>query len=101
MGALLQREFGFTKFASSPACRRDRSAFAAANAGDGGTTGLPVGHPFEETVNNFQIEWPSTYQISGDLFVVTERSGRIRRVLGYPTADISRTMGRRPDWLNQ
>ena len=46
-----------------------------------------------ETVNNFRIEWPSTYQISGDLFIVTERNGKIRRILGYPTATISHAKG--------
>lgn len=41
-----------------------------------------------ETSTNFVIEWNAYYHIDGDAFVVTERSGRIRTIRGYPTLDI-------------
>ena len=44
-----------------------------------------------ETSANFGIEWKADYQIDGDVFIVTERSGRIRSILGYPTREILRT----------
>jgi hypothetical protein len=41
-----------------------------------------------ETATDFSIEWKASYQIDGDVFIVAERSGRIRSIWGYPTAEI-------------
>jgi hypothetical protein len=46
----------------------------------------------QETATNFQIDWPATYQIEGDLFVVAERTGRIRSISGYPLQEILRSV---------
>ncbi|MCK4473340.1 MAG: hypothetical protein KAW49_16280 [Anaerolineae bacterium] len=47
-----------------------------------------------ETTTNFSIEWKANYQIDGDVFIVTERSGRTRSVLGYPAREILRATRR-------
>lgn len=41
-----------------------------------------------ETTTTFSVEWQANYQIEGDVFIVTERSGRIRTISGYPTREI-------------
>ncbi|MBT9148919.1 MAG: hypothetical protein DDT28_00337 [Dehalococcoidia bacterium] len=41
-----------------------------------------------ETPTNFSIEWNASYRIDADAFIVIERSGRIKTVLGYPTTEI-------------
>jgi hypothetical protein len=43
-----------------------------------------------ETKDESGIEWQATYQIEGDLFIVTERSGRTRVIMGYPAREILR-----------
>ena len=47
--------------------------------------------PFTITEDSakFLVEWNTHYCIDGDAFTVTERSGLIRTILGYLTADIS------------
>jgi hypothetical protein len=47
-----------------------------------------------ETATSFSIEWKASYQIDGHLFIVAERSGRVRSIWGYPTAEISRATRR-------
>jgi len=47
-----------------------------------------------ETTTNFSIEWKANYRIDGDVFIVTERSGRTRSILGYPTREILRATRR-------
>jgi hypothetical protein len=47
-----------------------------------------------ETSANFSIEWKASYQIDGDVFIVTEWAGRTRSILGYPTAEILRATRR-------
>ena len=47
-----------------------------------------------ETSANFSIEWKASYQIDGDVFIVTEGAGRTRSILGYPTAEILRATRR-------
>ena len=47
-----------------------------------------------ETATNFSIEWQANYRIDGDVFIVTERSGRTRSILGYPTREILRATRR-------
>jgi hypothetical protein len=41
-----------------------------------------------ETATTFSVEWKASYQIDGDMFIVTERPGRIRAISGYPTSEI-------------
>ncbi len=48
----------------------------------------------DETSATFSIEWPAGYRIDGDVFIVTEKSGRVRRILGYPTWEILRAVSR-------
>ncbi len=43
-----------------------------------------------ETAVKFAIEWNADYRIEGDRFIVAERSGRVRTILGYPTREILR-----------
>jgi len=40
------------------------------------------------TSGSFLIGWDAEYSIVGEEFVVTEASGRMRRILGYPTREI-------------
>ena len=47
-----------------------------------------------ETIDNFNIEWKAKYQIEGDIFIITEQSGKIRTILGYPTKEILRSIHR-------
>lgn len=49
-----------------------------------------------EDSTNFFIEWNAYYHIDADAFIVTERSGRNRTILGYPIADISKAASRLP-----
>lgn len=48
----------------------------------------------DETLTAFSIEWPARYRIDGDMFIVAEQSGRVRRILGYPTREILRAISR-------
>jgi hypothetical protein len=50
-----------------------------------------------ETDNTFGIDWQFEYLIEHDAFVVWERSGTLRRILGYPVREILRlsSSGRR------
>lgn len=43
-----------------------------------------------ESPTIFNIEWTADYRIDGDAFIVAERSGRIRKIFGYPTSEILR-----------
>jgi len=47
-----------------------------------------------ETPEKFAIEWNVTYQIEGDKFVVIQKSGQVRTILGYPTEEILKTIQR-------
>jgi hypothetical protein len=47
-----------------------------------------------ETTTTFSVEWKANYQIDGDIFIVTERSGRTRAISGYPTSEILRAARR-------
>jgi hypothetical protein len=47
-----------------------------------------------ETPEKFAIEWNVTYQIEGDKFVVIQKSGQVRTILGYPTEEISKAIQR-------
>ena len=47
-----------------------------------------------ETPEKFAIEWNVTYQIEGDKFVVIQKSGQVRTILGYPAEEILKTIHR-------
>jgi hypothetical protein len=38
-----------------------------------------------ETATTFGIEWNANYRIEGAVFIVAERSGQVKSILGYPT----------------
>lgn len=46
--------------------------------------------PFQivETAEQVSIAWHADYEIVGDHFVVRDREGRERQILGYPTREI-------------
>jgi hypothetical protein len=37
-----------------------------------------------ETTDQFTIEWQANYQIEGERFIVMERTGQMRAIVGYP-----------------
>lgn len=47
-----------------------------------------------ETAGSFSIEWGGHYRIEGDAFIVVERSGQTRSILGYPVREILRAARR-------
>ena len=47
-----------------------------------------------ETPEKFAIEWNVNYQIEGDKFVVIQKSGQVRTILGYPVEEILKTIHR-------
>ena len=47
-----------------------------------------------ETPEKFAIEWNVNYQIEGDKFVVIQKSGQVRTILGYPTEEILKAIWR-------
>ena len=54
--------------------------------------GEPQPYGITETTTNFKIEWTADYQIEGDGFIVMERSGQTKSILGYPTNEILRAI---------
>jgi len=50
--------------------------------------GVEQPHKLAETSDNFSIEWNADYHIEGDAFVVSNRAGAARTILGYPTREI-------------
>jgi hypothetical protein len=44
---------------------------------------LPLG--IIENRKQFLVEWNADYQIQGEVFTVTERTGSVRSIIGYPT----------------
>ena len=47
---------------------------------------LPLG--ITENRKQFKIEWNADYQVEGLVFTVSERTGSIRSIIGYPTRHI-------------
>ena len=47
---------------------------------------LPLG--IHETRTQFAVEWNASYEINGETFTVSDNDGRVRAILGYPTAKI-------------
>jgi hypothetical protein len=55
-------------------------------------TRLPVG--IIETPERCAIEWPGTFRIDGDAMIFTEKVGRVRAIVGYPTEGIAEALAR-------
>jgi hypothetical protein len=53
---------------------------------------LPTG--ITETAQNFSVEWTANYRIDGDVMIFAEHSGQVRKVMGYPVAEITRATER-------
>ncbi len=47
-----------------------------------------------ETPTQFGIEWAASYRIEGEKFIVSEPSGQVRTIIGYPTREISQVIER-------
>jgi hypothetical protein len=47
-----------------------------------------------ETATQFAIDWQANYQIEGDQFVVFEKSGQSRAIIGYPVRELKRYIRR-------
>jgi hypothetical protein len=47
-----------------------------------------------ETPERFAIEWPGTFRIDGDAMIFTEKTGRVRTIVGYPTDQIREALAR-------
>jgi hypothetical protein len=45
-----------------------------------------------DTPTQFAIEWNADYRIDGDAFIVADRSGGVRTIIGYPTREILQAM---------
>jgi hypothetical protein len=43
-----------------------------------------------ETATQFAIDWQANYQIEGNQFMVLEKSGQTRTIIGYPLREIKR-----------
>lgn len=56
--------------------------------------GQPQPYRIIDTLHKFAIEWNVTFQIDGACFVVVERSGKVRTILGYPTQQIAAACAR-------
>lgn len=46
----------------------------------------------KETPTKFNIEWVANYRIEDEKFVVIERSGQARTIIGYPTREIAQAI---------
>ena len=53
-------------------------------------------HPFtiNETATQFAIDWQVNFQIEGDQFIVFEKSGQTRAIIGYPIRELKRYIRR-------
>ena len=74
---------------------QDGLARCLARSGDALPTGIV------ETAHEFGIEWNATYYIEGDAFVVIERAGRVRTIIGYPVTEIRRASARTRKQVSQ
>jgi hypothetical protein len=48
----------------------------------------PQPHTIIETSSSFGIDWQMTYRIKAEMFVVIDRAGRTKTIMGYPTREI-------------
>jgi hypothetical protein len=57
--------------------------------------GDPLPVHIEDTDTNFSVAWTGRYQIDGEMFLYSDRkTGRIRSILGYPTAQIAQQIAK-------
>jgi hypothetical protein len=47
-----------------------------------------------ETTTQFAIDWQTNYQIEGEQFIIFEKSGQTRTIIGYPLREIKRYIQR-------
>lgn len=47
-----------------------------------------------ETQQRFAIDWQGTFAIDGDFFTFTDRGGKARTILGYPTPHVTAALDR-------
>lgn len=47
-----------------------------------------------ETASQFAIDWQANYQIEGEQFILFEKSGQTRTIIGYPLREIKRQLQR-------
>ncbi len=69
----------------------DSLALRLASAGD------PAPSRIFETEDSYAVQWDASYTIKGDEFQVTEESGRMKVILGYPTPEIQEAIQRIKD----
>jgi hypothetical protein len=51
--------------------------------------GKPQPYRIVDTPTTFAIEWNAKFEISDETFIVSERSGKVTSILGYPTVQIA------------
>lgn len=56
--------------------------------------GQPQPYRIVDTPDTFAIEWNAKFEIDGNAFLVLERDGKVRTVIGYPTDQIAEACGR-------
>jgi hypothetical protein len=64
----------------------DHSALCLARDGD------PEPVNITETAESFAVEWNMSYEISGDRFIVTDKAGHSRTIIGYPLREIAQAI---------
>jgi hypothetical protein len=47
-----------------------------------------------ETPERFAIDWAGTFQIDSETMIFTDKAGRVRRIIGYPTQEIAAVLSR-------
>lgn len=66
--------------------REDRLAICIARDG----TEQP--YAIAESERGFTIEWTGHFEVNGEAFTYADHAGHVRTVLGYPVAEIRRTL---------
>jgi len=69
----------------------DSLALQLACAGD------PAPSRIFETEDTYAVQWDASYAIEGDEFQITDESGRMKVILGYPTPEIQEASQRIKD----
>jgi hypothetical protein len=54
--------------------------------------GQPQPYQITETPTRFAIEWQAQFALEGETFIVQDRSGSTRAIVGYPVAGIQRAL---------
>jgi hypothetical protein len=64
----------------------DHSALCLARDGD------PESVNITETAETFAVEWNMSYEISGDRFIITDKAGHSRSIIGYQVREIAQAI---------